>query len=79
VIVGIKKQSYPCEYCALEEDEMEERGEVWQYGIVGEYGEPDLEGQFGGNIDALRPGKDKPKLANGIKLVRRRVSEWEEV
>jgi hypothetical protein len=75
---GIRKQSYPCETCSWVEEQMEERGEVWQYGIVGEYGEPGLEGNFGGNIDALRPGKDKPKLAPGIKIVRRRVSEWEE-
>lgn len=76
---GVHKQSHPCEFCSMDEEEMEERGEVWQYGIVGEYGTPDLEGSFGGNIDALKPGKPRPKLASGVKIVRRRVSQWEEV
>ena len=80
VVQKIEKQSYPCEECSYEEERMEDHGEVWQYGVVSDYGVEGLESNFGGAIDALLPGKPAPDyLKKGIKVVRRRVSKWEEV
>lgn len=67
---GVAKQQYECEWCTEVADAMKERGEHYEYGIV----------RFGGAIDVLPPGKTpSPKLIPEVKVVRRRVSEWEEV
>lgn len=69
---GVRAQQYPCEACGWEEEQMQERGEHYEYGIVSEYGES----KFGGAIDVL-PGDLPAWLKKDIKVVRRRVSEWE--
>jgi hypothetical protein len=78
---GVAKQEYPCEWCALADEEMQERGEVWQYGIVSaDYGpENDFDSYDGYGISVLAPDKKKPRLREGVVVVRRRVSTWEEV
>lgn len=79
VASGKLKQDPGCEWCDHEEQSMEERGEVWQYGIVSDYGVGLTEREWGGAIDQLQPGKEPPQyLKKDIKVVRRRVSEWEE-
>jgi hypothetical protein len=77
---GVRKQEYPCEFCSMEEEDMQERGELWQYAIVGEFGpENEVDVFEGYGLHKLTPGRPLPKLREGIKVVRRRVSPWEEV
>jgi len=72
VTQGIAKQSYPCEVCSFDEEEMEARGEHYEYAVT------DGKGTI---LPTDKDGSSRHSLLNhsSWKLVRRRVSEWEEV